>query len=240
MKREIDIALVDRHEIAPGVMHFGFERVDGEVFNYQAGQFITLLIPGPDKVLRRSYSLAAAPLGLNRIEFAASYVKEGVASELLFSLKPGDRLAMIGPAGRLVLPSEPPERLIFVATGTGITPFRAMLPAFAPLLAARVRIEVLQGVRVAAELLYGDEFLTLANGTANFYYHPCFSRELPPIPGARQGYVQHCFADLDLKPHSDLIYLCGNPNMIDEAFAYLTQFGFATQSVRREKYISSN
>jgi NAD(P)H-flavin reductase len=44
---------------------------------------------------------------------------------------------------------------------------------------------------------------------------------------------------LALNPEGDKVYLCGNPAMIDEAFAYLTQNGFTTPHIVREKYISN-
>jgi NAD(P)H-flavin reductase len=45
---------------------------------------------------------------------------------------------------------------------------------------------------------------------------------------------------LDLDPENDIAYLCGNPDMIDQAFDRLTQKGFSPKNIRREKYISSN
>jgi NAD(P)H-flavin reductase len=44
---------------------------------------------------------------------------------------------------------------------------------------------------------------------------------------------------LSLNPDEDIVYLCGNPGMIDESFAYLKDKGFALQRIIREKYISS-
>ncbi len=50
--------------------------------------------------------------------------------------------------------------------------------------------------------------------------------------------MQHVLKTYKLKSENDLIYLCGNPGMIDDAFQYLQEQGFAVQSIRREKYIS--
>ena len=54
-----------------------------------------------------------------------------------------------------------------------------------------------------------------------------------------KGYVQHAFPDLTLNPQEDIVYLCGNPSMIDDAFTYLKDTGFTMQQVIREKYISN-
>ena len=79
-------------EIAPGVLHFAFMRDDGEPLEYIPGQFITLHIQTADKTYRRSYSIASIPGETNTIDFAASYVEGGIASELLFHLKQANQI----------------------------------------------------------------------------------------------------------------------------------------------------
>src|SRR5262245_25831440 len=108
--------------IAPGVLHLAFTRDDGEAISFIPGQFITIHLPHGDKILRRSYSIASLPNQSNLIEFAASYVKEGRATDVLFNLQPGQQLTVSGPAGKLTLSDEHPKRYVLVATGTGITP----------------------------------------------------------------------------------------------------------------------
>ena len=51
--------------------------------------------------------------------------------------------------------------------------------------------------------------------------------------------MQHAFPDLALHPEEDMIYLCGNPSMIDDAYTYLKNQQFNIQQIIREKYISS-
>ena len=154
--------------IAPSVLHLNFH-IEGETnFQFVPGQFITLLIDRPEKQLRRSYSIANTYHdGSNTIEFAASYVDGGIASELLFNLKPGEKLTASGPFGRLILRDELPKRYIFVATGTGVTPYRAMLAEIAQRLEQQTQLEVvlLFGVRKPEDLLYGDEFAAFAEKT---------------------------------------------------------------------------
>ena len=53
-----------------------------------------------------------------------------------------------------------------------------------------------------------------------------------------EGVAQHGDA-LGLDPASDIVYLCGNPGMIDDAYALLKAAGFGVQQVRREKYLSA-
>ena len=51
--------------------------------------------------------------------------------------------------------------------------------------------------------------------------------------------VQDMLAELEPNGETDIAYLCGNPNMVDAAFAALKEHGLSVQHIRREKYISS-
>ena len=99
---------------------------------------------------------------------------------------------------------------------------------------------ILLGVQSPADLLYGEDFITFAEQHPNIKFHAFYSRIQPETPKSFEhpGYVQHYFETLQLEPAHDVIYLCGNPNMIDDAFAKLQNMGFETKNVRREKYIS--
>ncbi len=227
--------------IAPKVKHLAFTREEGTPLPFKAGQFMTLNIPGPTKTLHRSYSIANRPGKDNLVEIAISYVEGGVASELLFNLKPGDSVMATGPYGLFVLKEETPKRYVLISTGTGISPYRSMLDEIQERLKETqkdLKVVVVQGVRNQAELLFGDDFITFANTNPNFTFYACYSRETKTAlaPYERLGHVQTVFKELTLDPEHDIVYLCGNPFMIDDTFAQLTAMGFDKKNVRREKY----
>ena len=231
------------HMVAPGVRHFVFERENGEAFSFIPGQFISIHFTPEEKALRRSYSVATIPGKSEQIEFAASFVEGGAASQYLFALEPGQKIEASGPYGRLVLrEDDAPSRFIMVATGTGVTPYRSMLPEFEKRLNAdpNLNIVVMLGVRTHNDQLYAKDFLEFAENHPRFEFHVYFSREYPDNPASHEhsGYVQMVFPDLDLDPDKDLVYLCGNPNMIDNAVDLLKEKEFTIQKIRREKYIS--
>ena len=97
------------------------------------------------------------------------------------------------------------------------------------------------GVRTREDLLYGAELAEHAATTEGFTFIPCLSRHQGDAPeDCRTGYVQGALRDLEPNPETDLVYLCGNPNMIDETMEYLREErGFPSNRVRREKYTSS-
>lgn len=236
-----ELVLDSARMVTPGVRELRFRRADGAAMPYVAGQFVTLHLPHEGKELRRSYSIADAPAGGDAFALAASHVAGGRATGILFGMTPGARVKATGPFGRFVLRDDPPGRYLLIATGTGVTPYRAMLPELAARIAAgRCEVDLLLGVRHRADLLYGDEFAALAAREPRFRFRPCLSREAALGTGEHRGHVQDQLGALALDPARDIAYLCGNPAMVDAAFAALTAAGFASASVRREKYVSSN
>jgi ferredoxin-NADP reductase len=235
----VDVAFT-RQE-TPAILHLGLRRADGEPFQFQAGQFINLHFDRAGQPAHRSYSVANAPGDSDVFEIAMSPVEGGLATSALTAARPGDRLTASGPYGRFVLKDDPPCRLVLVGTGTGITPYRAMLPE----LAARVagggfRVHVLLGVWRRDETLFGADFLA-AREKYGIGFTACYSRDYPdcPEPWEHRGYVQTAFDDLSLHPESDIVYLCGNPGMVDAAAEWLKDREFGTRQVRREKYVSA-
>lgn len=230
--------------ITPLIRHLSFVPEDGQPVPFKAGQFITLNIDGPNKIIHRSYSIANAP-GDNSIELACAYVEGGIATKLLFGLKPGDVVSAIGPIGLFTLKDERPTRYVLVATGTGVAPYRSMLKDIQDRFEnahPELNVALVLGVRKPDELLFGEEFAHFAKTQPRFQFHACYSKGISENPThfERLGRVQIVFNDLALDPQNDIIYLCGNPNMIDETFAILTEMGFDKKAVRREKYVFSH
>lgn len=237
------ITLVSAHKLTPNINHFVFSCEDESINQFTPGQFITLHIKEGEKTLRRSYSIANRQ-NAKQIEFAASYVENGPASELLFNLAIGESVEATGPFGRLVLKEEPVKRYFLVATSTGVTPYRSMLNQLARRFEANPQLEahILLGVKDASEALYQDEFLEFSrHHPNNMQFHLCYSRETANKELARHehhGYVQKQLMALKPNPETDIIYLCGNPQMVDDCQHALTNENFNIKQIRREKYIS--
>lgn len=228
--------------VAPRVRHLAFEHDEGTPLSFIPGQFINIHFETDGKELKRSYSLATIPGKSDFIEFAAGHFPGGPATELLFSIAPGTKITTSGPFGRLTLRDETPGRYIFLATSTGVTPFLSMLPELAKRMQdSDLHVILLEGVQRREDLLYGEIFTTFAKEHPQFTFRAHYSREETDDlhDFEHKGYVQNAFDDLQLDPEKDIIYLCGNPSMVDDAFNQLKERGFDAKSVRREKYISN-
>jgi ferredoxin-NADP reductase len=234
--------------LAPSVRHFVFVRDDGQPPAFIPGQFLQVHFHYPDgKPTKRSYSVATVHPGevepSTPLEIAVSYVDGGAATALFQNLADGDRIEASGPFGRFCLmPGDANRRYLLVGTGTGVTPYRSMLPELGRQIRERgIEVVLLFGARSPDDLLYGDEFAAFAEANPGFRFVPCFSRRMPAAPRAddRSGYVQQALAEFAPDPASDIAYLCGNPNMVDAAFELLKQAELPVPHIRREKYVSS-
>lgn len=251
--KDIKLILQKAYMLNPRMRHLEFRLVDHAkrcVFNYLPGQFISLLFDKNSELVRRNFSIANQPNNNNILEIAVTYVSGGFGSTRLHSMQLGETINAIGPYGTFLL--KPQEfvnikRYVLVATGTGVTPFRAMLSTIKQLI-ERHNLEfiLLLGVRNQEELLYATDFLNFCNQNSNFKFYPCYSRfdskeisnGLAPMQNVYHGYVQHQLATLNINPENDLFYLCGNPDMVDEALLILKNLQVPTKHIKREKYIS--
>ena len=242
--KKFELVLQSARMITPRVRELALVRKDNEPLDFEPGQFISLMLPTEEKLLRRSYSIATVPeSGDDLTRIAIAHVEGGRATGKLFAMEQGDEVAAIGPAGRFVLKDDGHCRYVFLATGTGVTPYRAFLPELRRRLQdPKVEVDLLLGVRNPDELLYGEDFQAMDAEFDNFRFYACYSRVMPETPRERdlKGYVQEHLDELDLDPSHDVVYLCGNPGMIDAAAEFCQQKNFPIANVRREKYVSSN
>jgi ferredoxin-NADP reductase len=221
-----------------------FVRADGAPFAFVPGQFVQIHFHYTDgKPTKRSYSIATIGDGAAaRVEVAVSYVDGGAATNLLGNLKEGEAIDASGPYGRFCLAdTDANRRYLLVATGTGVTPYRAMLPQISRLAERGAEVALVYGARNEQELLYGDEFEAFARAHPHFRFYACFSRTPRAQPRAhdRNGRVQVALQELKPDAERDIAYLCGNPDMVDQAFALLKDTGLPVPHIRREKYVSS-
>lgn len=202
-----------------------------------AGQSIGVIAPGEDARGRphavRLYSLASPTAGEDGAgRILATTVKRtidehwdsgklflGVASNYLCDCQVGDEIRVSGPSGkRFVLPVDVNAHdYLFVATGTGIAPFRGMVFELLSR-GCRRQITLIMGSPYATDLLYHDVFDGLATTHQNFRYLTAISRETNG-EGNGKMYVQDrlraSFDELrgQLEGDGNLIYVCGIAGM---------------------------
>src|SRR5689334_7954661 len=96
--------------------------------SFTPGQWVSLKLPvGARPPLNRAYSMAAPSTMSGELTLIFDRVLNGVGSNYLFQLKPGEEVALSGPFGNFVLPASIDREVVFVARYTGLVPIRCML-----------------------------------------------------------------------------------------------------------------
>lgn len=165
--------------------------------------------------ITRPYSVASSP-NRDDIEFCIRRVPGGdLTPELSVELSEGDTVTLRGPYGEFVM-EDPSERdMVFLATGTGVAPFKSMIEYVfeeaRDVHEGKTRdVWLFLGCGWEDDLPYREEFRALANNQANFHFVPTLSREayLSDWTG-EMAYVQstlvkyladEALSDVDLDP----------------------------------------
>jgi NAD(P)H-flavin reductase len=219
--------LIARSQLSPRVDLLTF--LAAEPFVRAAGQYVLLTL---DEGSSHAFSIASpfdarAP---GRFEIA---VARGTTAGSVLDLELGSTVLVTGPSGVLVWKADAPALLI--ATGTGISPLRALVLEQLVQRSA-VPLTLLFGCRDAAEELWGDEFARLASEHARFSYLPTYSQPQPGHTG-RVGRVQAYLPELVRALGPDLrAYLCGHTPMVNECTTLLLELGVAPGHIHGESY----
>lgn len=97
--------------------------------HYEAGQYIGIGVLIDGRWTWRSYSLTSVPTSEGKkFSVTVKAVKDGKLSQhVVHSLQPGVVIRLAAPAGDFVLPTPPPQSILFISAGSGITPIMGHL-----------------------------------------------------------------------------------------------------------------
>ncbi len=214
---------------------FGFEFQNP--YDFVAGQYVSIKV-APDGT-RRSYSIASAPDG-NAIELLIDVAPDGVGSKYFLALNVGDEVEAMGPMGIFTLASKDPKpNRMFIATGSGIAPIRAMVVESLRKKMALGEVKLLWGMRHEEDLFWQEEFVQMNREFPNFSYQIVLSKPGDHWHGEcghvgdclRNGFIIH---ERDLKSWE--FFLCGGQEMIMETGSYLASQGVVGENIHFEKF----
>jgi ferredoxin-NADP reductase len=204
--------------------------------DFKPGQFVSINVPPTplnEKELKRAYSVASPP-ERNPIELCVTKVEGGPGSTWLSTLKAGDEFKSWFPYGHFVYKPKPDWNVVFIATGTGIAPFRSMIFSKAFRDNPPKRAILLFGARHRDEVLYSHEF----RDVPGLEYQICLSREADASPHFKGRVTDWLYKLDDSFPWKQTdFYLCGNGAMITEMETWLkTKRGVEKTSILKEAY----
>jgi CDP-4-dehydro-6-deoxyglucose reductase len=220
-------------KLAPDVLSVKLRFPPNTPLTYLAGQYIDVIGPGG---LRRSYSVANAPAADNQLQLHIRGVQGGAMSDYWFNqAKANDLVRINGPLGSFFMRPLAGLHLVFLATGTGIAPVKAMLEQLtsAPATDQPLSVTVYWGGRESQDL-----YASPSQWHPTLRYVPVLSRAPDSWAGAH-GYVQKTLLADAPDLSGTVVYACGSDAMIQSAKAALTQAGLPDKRFYSDAFVPS-
>ncbi|MFN2483404.1 MAG: FAD-binding oxidoreductase [Candidatus Limnocylindria bacterium] len=209
-------------------------------FPFEPGQYATLGLMGPEKLIQRPMSICSPVDSIPEYEFFIRLVPTGELTPPLWQRGVGDPINIKGAKGKFTLQPDG-RKCLLVSSGTGIAPFISFVETLLRR-GERRELILLNGVSYDRELGYREYMEGVeASGRLPLTYVPTISRpqECPAWTGATgrvetivEAQMQRCGLDTS----NTTIYLCGNPDMVAAVEELASARGFDAKNVRKELY----
>ena len=182
---------------------------------FLAGQYLDFLLKDGS---RRSFSMANPPHNAELVELHIRHVACGQFTDHVFGkMKERDILRCEGPFGTFFLREDSDKPIVFVASGTGFAPIKAVIEHMFHKQIARPAT-LYWGGRRPKDLYMNALVEKWAAEQPGFRYVPVISNALPEDDWrGRTGFVHRAVMEdfPDLSGHQ--VYACGVPVMVDAA-----------------------
>ena len=217
--RKMPARVMGLDKAADDVMVVKLQLPTADPFRYYAGQYIEFILKDGR---RRSYSMATPPADNNLVELHIRHMSGGVFTDHVFgagqtTMKLREILRVEGPFGSFFLRDDSTKPIVFLASGTGFAPIKAIIERMKQDGVQRQAV-LYWGGRRPADLYQRELAEEWAKTLPNFSFVPVIS-EAQPEDGwtGRTGFVhQAVLHDIpDLSGHQ--VYACGAPVMVDSA-----------------------
>jgi CDP-4-dehydro-6-deoxyglucose reductase len=208
--------------VTDDIMVLSLKLPANERLQFLAGQYVDIL-QKDDKP--RSFSLANAPHGDEFLQLHVRNIPGGKFTQHVFhEMKERDILRIKGPLGSFYLREDSDKPIVFVASGTGFAPVKAIIE-HALQSGTRRALAFYWGVRKASDLYMLDKVREWEARGVKFV--PVVSDE--PWPG-RHGFVHQAVLEDYAELAGYQVYACGAPVMVEAAHReFTTQRGLPSE-----------
>jgi CDP-4-dehydro-6-deoxyglucose reductase len=222
--------------VAPDVMRLLLKLPANERLLFLAGQYIDILLRSGT---RRSLSMANPPHADSFIELHLRNYGGPFSEQVFTRMKEKDILRLEGPFGTFFLREGGMKPIVFVASGTGFAPIKAMIES-----ALHAGIErpmtLYWGCRVRSDL-YMHDLAERWSTEHGLRYVPVLSEPLPADEWTgRSGFVHRAVME-DLPDLAEAqVYACGAPVMVEAAHRdFTTQCGLPEEEFYSDSFTPS-
>lgn len=207
-----------------------FVLVEPKTIAFQAGQYLSLKVA---QNKRNSYSIASFPSQKDRLQICVDVSPQGPGTRFVKSAPLGTPTDIIAPLGKFGLGQESRPAL-FVATGSGISPFR-------PMIAEKLQqfrdtpVHLYWGLRYPGDVFWKKYWQDLESKYAQFQATISLSQPSAFWKGTKGRVTRVVNQDYEMLSDWEA-YLCGNGAMIGDMRELLTRKGMKPGRIYTERF----
>jgi benzoate/toluate 1,2-dioxygenase reductase subunit len=217
-------------QLSSSSIGFSLKLKDPDGMRYLPGQYVNVSVPGTKQA--RSYSFSSMPRD-GIVQFLVRNIPGGLMSSYLAEqASVGDTVTISGPIGSFYL-RDITRPVLFLAGGTGLAPFLAMLEELERTMPNHP-IHMVYGVTNDADLVEIGALEAFAARIPGFTFTTVVAAS--DSAHAQKGYVTHHLPEAALNGGDVDVYLCGPPPMVDAVRAYLNDKHIVPTSFHYEKF----
>lgn len=232
------LTLIAKNKLADNTYEFVF--APDRRFSFRAGQYLEWTLghsPSDDRGNRRYFTIASSPneasgnvhLGVKFYEPRSSYKRA------LGAMKLHDTISVSNLAGDFVLPKDTQKKLVFIAGGIGVTPFRSMVQHLIDTKDTR-SVVLLYSNKTASEIAYKDVFDRAAReiGLKIVY---ALGNESNPVPGTYAGVIDAALIAREVPDYKERTFYISGPHSMVTAFEKtLEEMGVSSLSIKADYF----
>lgn len=235
--KRLSLVVESVREAAEGAKTIRLASATGYLPPFEAGQYINVFVEIDGVRTSRPYSISSSPRQRAYYEITVARIATGFVSDyFLDRVKPGDRLEANGPQGVFRFnPVFHRKKSVFLAGGSGITPFLSMTREILEAGLDR-EIVLIYGIRNTSVAIGHAELEAFAAEYPNFRYVPVVSGEEKGWKGKTGFLNKELIAEVVGDVKDCTYYVCGPQIMNDFCLAELAALGVPGKRIRREMF----
>lgn len=232
-KEKLKLKLKEKVQVASNVYNFVF-KLDRKLA-FQPGQYMEWTLPAvaPDgqgadrRGNRRYFTIASAPTEPDLVIGTKFYLEPSTFKRQLLAMKLGDSIIAASRGGDFVLPKDKNKKLVFMAGGIGITPFRSMIKYLLDRQEKR-DIILLYSNKTPTEVAYTDIFDAAQNelGIKTFY-----------TMTDQEGFIDEHVIRREVPDYKERQFFLSGPHAMVEAFEKtLRNMGLTRSQIKKDYF----
>ncbi len=200
--------------------------------DYRPGQYIGIGLRVGGRWHWRSYSLTSVPVHDHKlISITVKATPEGfLSTHLVDGVEPGTIVRLAAPKGDFALPDPPPDKMLFITAGSGITPVMAMLRSLAVRGQTGRDIVHVHSAPSEADVIFGAELQGLHERAEGYRLHLQLTDSMGHLDFGR---LDEIVADWQQRP----TWACGPPAMLDTIERVWSQAQVPADHLHMERFV---